>query len=297
MTAVELCLGTAQFGLAYGVTNHAGQVNQRQVADLLAIAARGVRWLDTAQAYGESETVLGASLPERHRFGLISKLPAQPSDPFKAATVEAWEADLQRSLMRLRCTTLDSFLLHQAADLRRPDGDRLLAWLKSLQERGLVRRIGVSIYAGSELEGLPLDQLQLVQLPLSLYDQRSLQDGTVARLRQAGIAIHARSLYLQGLLLAPSAQWPTWCDPAFRRHHAALENWAVEQGTTLLALALGFARRCTALEAAVVGVTREAELTALLQHWNPSADPWFIGDPDRWAWPEGDSLDPRCWPR
>lgn len=297
MSEVELCLGTAQFGLAYGVTNSSGQVQQREVTQLLAIAAGGVRWLDTAQAYGEAETVLGSSLPEGHGFGLISKLPAQPRDPFNAASSLAWEADLQRSLQRLGTSSLDGFLLHQAADLRRPDGDRLLAWLQSLQKRGLVRRIGVSIYSGAELNGLPLEQLQLVQLPLSLYDQRPLQDGTVTRLRQAGIAIHARSLYLQGLLLAPAAQWPTWCDPAFRRHHAALEAWAAQQGITLLALALGFARRCTALEAAVVGVTSEPELAALLQHWNAATDPWAIGDPDHWAWPQGDSLDPRCWPR
>ena len=295
---VRLCLGTAQFGQAYGVTNPAGQVQQAEVSRLLAMAALGgVRWLDTAQAYGEAETVLGATLPPHHGFSLISKLPAQTSELFNASTVARWEADLQQSLQRLGCSSLDAFLLHQAADLRRSDGDRLLAWLQSLQERGLVNRIGVSIYAGAELEGLPLNHLQLVQLPLSLYDQRPLQDGTVDCLRQAGIAIHARSLYLQGLLLAPSAQWPTWCDPAFRRHHAVLEALAAEQGTTLLALALGFVRRCTALEAAVVGVTREAELTALLQHWNASADPGFIGDPDSWAWPEGDSLDPRRWPR
>ena len=42
--------------------------------------------------------------------------------------------------------------------------------------------------------------LDLVQLP-SLFDQRLLQNGTLASLRDRGVAIHARSLYLQGLLL------------------------------------------------------------------------------------------------
>lgn len=298
MSGVDLCLGTAQFGLPYGITNTTGQVDRGEVGRLLALAARGgVHWLDTAQAYGEAEAVLGACLPSGHRFGLISKLPAQPAQAFTTASEQAWEDDLQRSLRRLGCSSLDGFLLHQAADLHRPDGDRLLAWLQSLQERGLARRIGVSIYGGAELEPLPLDQLQLVQLPLSLYDQRPLRDGTVARLRQQGIAIHARSLYLQGLLLAPAPQWPAWIDPAFRQHHARLEAWAADHGTSTLALALAFASRCSTLEAAVVGITREPELAALLQHWNDPADPWRIGDPESWAWPEGNSLDPRCWPR
>ena len=165
-----------------------------------------------------------------------------------------------------------------------------------MQERRLVRRIGVSIYSGTELDGLPLDKLQLVQLPLSLYDQRALHDETISALRTSGIAIHARSLYLQGLLLTPSVQWPHWIDPAFRRHHASLELWAVQQNTSLLALALTFARSCCDLEAAVVGVTQKSELLALLDQWSVMSDNWLIGDMERWAWSEGNSLDPRCWP-
>jgi aryl-alcohol dehydrogenase-like predicted oxidoreductase len=58
--------------------------------------------------------------------------------------------------------------------------------------------------------------LDLVQLPLSLLDQRLLQDGTLARLRALGTAVHARSLYLQGLLLTPAEKWPPWVPPEVR---------------------------------------------------------------------------------
>ena len=75
----QLCLGTAQFGLAYGITNAAGQVSEHAVAQLLDQAGNaGIRWLDTAQAYGNAEEVLGRHLPNSHKFQLISKLKAQP---------------------------------------------------------------------------------------------------------------------------------------------------------------------------------------------------------------------------
>lgn len=298
MNPTALCLGTAQFGLAYGVTNSAGQVDRAEVQHLLARASgSAVTLLDTAQAYGEAEQVLGACLPPNHGFGLISKLPAQADAPFSAESQHQWESDFQQSLTRLGAKRLDGFLLHNAADLRRPDAVWLLDWLQTLQQRGLVERLGVSIYSGSELEGLPLAQLQLVQLPLSLYDQRPLGDGTLAQLQQLGIAMHARSLFLQGLLLTPAAQWPAWIDPAFRQHHARLEAWATEQHTTTHALALAFAQNCTALEAAVIGVTNVSELDQLLQCWDQTAGSARIGDPDCWSWAGGDSLDPRLWPR
>ena len=84
----RLCIGTAQFGLAYGITNKAGQVSKKDVTKMLALAAEsGIEWLDTAQAYGNAEQVLGECLPSSHQFRVISKLPAQLSQGFTAEDV------------------------------------------------------------------------------------------------------------------------------------------------------------------------------------------------------------------
>jgi aryl-alcohol dehydrogenase-like predicted oxidoreductase len=288
-------LGTAQFGLRYGITNAAGQVDAATAALLLQQAqASGVRFLDTAQAYGTAEQVLGAALPGGHSFRLISKLPAQPPGPFDLQRVAQWQQALQVSLQQLRVPQLDALLLHASADLARADGSRLLEWLLQVQEQGLVRRIGVSIYCASDLDLLPLEMLQLVQLPCSLYDQRLIENGTVERLHEQGIAIHARSLYLQGLLVTPAANWPATIAPALRRHHQQLQAWAQQQGRSLVELALCWARRQPWLEAAVLGITSPAELQALLQAWR-APDPWLDQEPRTWAWPVGEDLDPRRW--
>jgi len=250
----QLCLGTAQFGLAYGITNTNGQVTEAIVAQLLAQAAEaGVRWLDTAQAYGNAETVVGRQLPAAHDFRLISKLPAQPQHVFSAQDAAIWEQAFQTSCQRLGVRGLDALLLHAPGDLAKPGAQHLETWLLGLRERGLVQRIGVSIYAAEDLDGLNPELLDLVQLPLSLYDQRLLQSGTLARLRAHGTVIHARSLYLQGLLLTPSDQWPRWVSPGVRNHHQTLEALAEERGCGLIDLALGFAREQADVEAVVLG--------------------------------------------
>jgi aryl-alcohol dehydrogenase-like predicted oxidoreductase len=287
--APQLCLGTAQFGLPYGITNTAGQVAEPEVRRILALAAQhGIELLDTAQAYGTAETVLGQCWPTTMPRRLISKLPAE-ADPGR------WEQSFQTSLNRLQADHLDGFLLHRSADLLGPEADRLLDWLESLRERGLVKRLGVSIYDASELEGLPLDRLQLVQLPLSLYDQRLLLNGTVNQLKEAGLAIHARSLLLQGLLLKPADQWPSFLSPGFRQHHRQLIQHLAEHGLTLLNIALAFARYCDDLEAVLVGVLSAEELAALLTTW-AAEDAVAMAPLSAWAWENGQDLDPRCWP-
>ena len=293
----QLCLGTAQFGLTYGITNAAGQVAEAEVGQILTQAeALGIRWLDTAQAYGNAETVLGRQLPAPHRFRLISKLPAQPQPVFSARDADAWEQAFLSSCQRLGADNLEALLLHAPADLRKSGGQHLEAWLLGLRERGLVQRLGVSIYTAEDLEGVNPALLDLVQLPLSLFDQRLLHNGTVARLRAQGTAIHARSLYLQGLLLTPSSQWPSWVSSAAREHQRALEALAQQTGCRLIDLALGFAREQADLEAVVLGLCSVQELRALQAAWTVAL-PWQVIEWRSWALQDPGILDPRRWPR
>ena len=287
--APRLCLGTVQFGLPYGITNQAGQVPEIEVRRILDLAAlAGIDLLDTAQAYGTAESVLGRCWPEEVPRRLISKLPA-------GAPPESWESSLITSMRRLQASKLHGFLLHRSSDLLDAHGTALMHWLEGLRDRGLVERIGVSIYEASELAGLPLDRLQLVQLPLSVYDQRLMRDGTVTRLQDLGIAVHVRSVLLQGLLLQTPHQWPDHLSPAFRVHHARWLEHLHQEGLTPLAGALGFVRACEGVEAVLVGVLAGQELAQVLEAWTQvEASPPQA--PLDWAWENERDLDPRCWP-
>ena len=285
----QLCLGTVQFGLPYGVTNQGGQVPEEEVSRILDLAASsGIELLDTAQAYGTAESVLGRCWPTDAPRRLISKLTA-------GADRQSWEESLITSMERLHAETLDGFLLHRASDLLAPDGEDLLDWLEGLRERGLVGRIGISIYDATDLDGLPLDRLQLVQLPLSVYDQRLILDGTIARLHDLGIAVHVRSVLLQGLLLQTPEHWQVHLSQAFRNHHARWMKRLDQKGVSPLAGALGFVRGCEGVEAVLCGVVSRKELVEVLESWS---DPkWSVEEiPEKWAWENVMDIDPRRWP-
>ena len=151
-------------------------------------------------------------------------------------------------------------LLHSPSDLKKPGSEYLENWLLSLRDRQLVRQIGVSIYCSEDLEGVNPELLDVVQLPLSLYDQRLIQNSTISRLHRAGVSLHVRSIYLQGLLLAPEESWPNWVSPKVRQHHRRLIDLCRTKDCRLIDLALGFLKAQSDIDAVVVGISSLADL-------------------------------------
>src|SRR5262245_7293881 len=124
---MKLGLGTAQFGMSYGVTNADGQVSEEEVGKILALAQEsGITILDTAPGYGESEAILVQYLPHFSSFRLITKTPFIDSE---APEEQLWSS-VESSCRRLHCSTLEGLLVHRAEDLT---GSYALPVIETLQ--------------------------------------------------------------------------------------------------------------------------------------------------------------------
>lgn len=284
----QLALGTAQFGLDYGITNTRGRVPAGEAAALLRQAwDGGVRLLDTAQAYGNSEETVGAAMEGGWRV-VTKTLPlrSQSVDPQAVSRVDAAFA---QSISRLG--KVDTLLVHHAQDLLVAGGELLFSWLQSRKDQGQVARIGVSVYDGVEIAAL-LDRytFDVVQLPANIADQRLLADGSAKRLQAAGVEIHVRSLFLQGLLLA-TPEFAAGRFPAQRGWFDAFHAECAKRQVTALQACLGFFQSQAAFGAAVVGVSSRDELAELLSAWESSSSMDWSG----WGVDNTGFIDPRCW--
>lgn len=256
----KLGLGTVQFGLDYGVTNERGQVSSVEASAIVSAAIRaGVDTFDTAAAYGASEEVLGPSLELHAGVRVISKIPGVAGDLIESSHIENCGAILEQSLRRLRRRALYGLLLHRTDDLRKPGFERLVAFLDACKRAGKVAKIGVSAYGPADvelaLERMPVD---LVQLPLNLLDQRVLHGGTLATLRRRGVEVHARSVFLQGVLLSDPEGLPAHFQ-RFRDRLAAVGHTAAKIGASRLALCLQFVISQRDVDCAIVGVSSLAD--------------------------------------
>lgn len=295
-------LGAVQFGLDYGVSNSGGKVAADEVARILAAAAElGVDLIDTAAAYGESEAALGVALPPAGAeagpgFRLVSKAPPFADVAHFTAEHEAQLlASAARSVERLGGRPLDALLLHNAGVMSRPGAAFLVDGLKAAQAQGLTRRIGVSIYEAAELAAVQtLFRPDLVQLPINLLDQRLIKNGALQALHEQGVEIHARSLFLQGLLLMDPAAAPPYFDP-IRPTLVGLRAAAAAIDATPLAVALGFGLSVPQLDRLVVGVTSATELrqiAAAALHARTTAATLDYG---RFALDDPDFVNPARW--
>jgi len=248
--AQRLALGTAQFGLAYGLNNTAGQPSATAVAEVLAAAqAAGLTLLDTAAAYGNSEARLGELAGKNTAFELITKLPAGP--------LAQVAQQLAESLKRLRRTQLYGVLFHAFKPLQ----DEPAAWqaLQAARAAGQVARIGVSLYHPPEAEWLLAQgwDVDLVQVPYNVLDQRFAT--LLPRLAARGVEVHVRSAFLQGLLLRELAALPTFFQPLAPKL-TRLRALATEAGVPLPAALLLFAAYAPGVARAVIGVDSVANL-------------------------------------
>lgn len=219
----RLALGTVQFGLPYGVSNVRGQVAPAEVQAMLEEARRvGIDTLDTAIAYGSAEEVLGQVGVKG--FRMVSKVPALtqassgPADDWLVSQVE-------RSLERLQVPRLAGLMLHAPDDLLGPQGPALARGLVRARDAGLAERIGLSVYSPEQLAAvfdlLPMD---ILQIPANVFDRRFSDTGWLERLATLGVEVHARSLFLQGLLLMPEDAVPSQFAP-FRPRLQAWHGW------------------------------------------------------------------------
>jgi aryl-alcohol dehydrogenase-like predicted oxidoreductase len=259
---VKLTLGTVQFGLNYGIANQRGQVPVDEGRAILRQAeSHGMDMLDTAMAYGDSEQRLGEIGVAGWR--VVSKLPAIPDN---CPDTPRWVATSVRdSLERLHVPSLYGLLLHRPEQLLARDGERLYGALQQLKADGIVHKIGVSVYAPSELDALSVRyQFDLVQAPFSILDRRLISTGWLSRLSTQGIEVHVRSIFLQGLLLMQGDRRPA-AFARWERIWKEYDAWLQREPFGPLEACLRFALSFPGVDRVIVGVDCVGQLLEILQ--------------------------------
>lgn len=146
-------------------------------------------------------------------------------------------------------------------------------------------RLGCSIYNESEIPAHP--KLEIVQLPINVLDGRNLE--LAKRLKKTNFEIHARSVFLQGLLLMDIGILPKWIPDETIAE--LLRFQAISLGNNLepYEAALGWVLGLDEIDKVIIGVNSAKQLEQLLAvkplkwDYDFSIHDETVLDPRRWS--------------
>ncbi len=261
---MKFILGTVQFGTAYGVSNTKGKTTQTEVEKILDLAWKNnISFLDTAPAYEDSEKSLGFSAVNKD-WGIITKTPHFEQKIISNNQIHFLEEVFRSSLSNLNRNSVECLMVHACDDLFKPGGDKIIRTLEKLKEQSHINKIGISVYNKHQIDKV-LDnfEIDIIQLPVSVLDQRLINDGSLTKLKKYGVEIHARSIFLQGLLLMSKESIPDYFLPIFPNLNK-LKAKSNELSVSVLELALSFIANIENIDYAVIGVNSLKQLQQIL---------------------------------
>ena len=260
----KIALGTVQFGLNYGITNHSGQVAIDEVKNILDYAKdKGIDTLDTAARYGNSEKVLGEVGVNNYR--IITKTTSLKNG------IDGVMKGFHQSLDDLNIGQVDGLLIHNTDDVKDKRFGDLFHKLNELKQEGLINKIGFSTYTPKQVDFLLENfDFDLIQVPFNVFDSRLVEGGQLKALKKKNIEIHARSVFLQGVLLSfdsLSDYFSTW-NEQFEQYQEMVR----EKELSLLEYALNFALKTQELDKILVGIDSVNQLTDIINAFKSDVD-------------------------
>lgn len=239
---MKIGLGTAQFGLQYGVNNRHGKPTLREVARIIRCAKEShITVLDTAADYGDSEETLGKLIPKTQNFQIVTKL----------AKGKPGRYSIEQSLKRLQCSNVHAILIHDFEEFR--NSPAIWDDLIDAKKERLVEKIGFSLYFPAQLEFL-IDKkidFDIIQVPYNVLDRRFQR--YFSWTNEHHIDVHTRSVFLQGLVFTEPAKLHPFFNP-IRSKLRQLISLAADSGKSIESLCLNFVNAHPFINTILIGV-------------------------------------------
>tara|TARA_B100001059_G_C17837199_1_gene589053 strand:- start:1156 stop:2019 length:864 start_codon:yes stop_codon:yes gene_type:complete len=285
---MNFILGTAQFGLNYGVSNIYGKTQEHEVKKILDTALlNGFRKIDTAIDYGDCESVLGKTGIKQ--FEVITKINPQNIQGNNAFSMIL--SDVENSLRKLKIDQLEAILIHNTETIVNGNEEDIFHFLNDLKKMKLTKKIGISSYSSKEIIRLcGKYDFDIAQTPLNIIDTDLITSGCIETLKKSKVEVHVRSIFLQGLLLMKEEHRPKKFDQ-FNSIWNEWHKWLNKNDLTPLEGCLCFINNCLLIDGVVIGVENSAQLIDIVKSTNrsvssmpnfPKIDPMLL-NPAKWA--------------
>ena len=253
----KIVLGTVQLGLDYGINNQHGKPSLGQAFEILEVAFdNGIKVLDTAEAYGNSQEIIGNFQKEfpNKKFQIITKLASNA-----VVVPEKFISHIAHNFIVLNSDQLFGYMFHNYPSFKANEG--LYEKLLGAKKEGLVSKAGISLYGNNEIEDIlnNYDGFDFIQIPFNLFDNDSKRSTLLKEAKRKGIEVHTRSVFLQGLFFKPKSMILTTLKPLIT-HLDTLKNIKKATSINTQTLALQYVLQKKYIDHVLIGVETSKQL-------------------------------------
>ena len=262
----KMTLGTAQFGMNYGIKNKNGQPPEQESIKILDYANQNnINSFDTASAYGTSEIILGSWLKGKNldSIEITTKLPWLDSNIMGYIELEKIiNRHVEESLQKLGLNKINHYLIHNFLNVREYKSG-IFEILEKLKTQKIIGSYGCSIYDIEDLEYLNQFKIGSIQIPGSIFNQRILNSKHLSNLRQNEVKVFVRSAFVQGLLFMNEEEVPLTLkniNPYLNK----LKHLTEQSNITVFEAAFNFVRNHPNIDKIVFGVDSLEQLNEII---------------------------------
>lgn len=255
----KIILGTAQFSNDYGITNKQ-KLTKININEIIKEARNfQVNMIDTAPDYKDVERKLG--LHNLLNFKIISKIAL--IDKNIPLDIKKVENNILSSLKNLRLKKLYAILVRNPLNILK--NKPLLNKILLLKEKGLIEKLGFTLYNPGELDKLyDLLKPDIVQIPHSIIDNRFDKKGWINKMYEDNVEIHVRSVFLQGVLTEDFKNLPNFF-LQFKEYFFKFDSWLEQNKISKLEACLNHSIKDNRISKIVVGINSKKNLKEVLR--------------------------------
>ena len=256
----KLILGTANFSPGYGINNSNG-LNVRMINSLNKVMKNNnIKELDAAYSYQGVEKKIGLSI--LRKYEIYSKVPEIKT---KKVNKNFTKRIIDKSLANLKKKNIKGIFFHSVKNLKSESGLKIYSYLVSLKKKGIIKKMGISVYSPTALKSaIKKFKFDMIQIPINIFDRRFLYKNLLKKMKNRGIEIHVRSIFLQGILLCNIDNLPKYFK-TWKNLFIKWENWNFDNKKKKIETCLNFLNNQRYIDKLVIGVNNARQLEEIIK--------------------------------
>ena len=288
MAIKKICIGSANFGMKYGLNNKIPLSNKEIIEIFKFLKKEKKIYIDTAANYKNSESIIGKNFSRK--FKIITKIKKIPKE---IKDVDLWlKNEIKVSCKKLKVKKIYGLLIHDTKDLKNKTiAKKIYRTFDNLKKSKIVDKVGLSIYDPNELDLHLKDyNFEIIQAPLNVFDRRIVNSGWLDKINKMGIEFFARSIFLQGLLIKDINKLDKFFLPYLKKFKK-FELWTKKLNISKIEACIRFVNSFKEVDKVIIGVNSKAQF---LENYKLIKKP-KIDVPTSIQIHSGKILDPRLW--